>query len=160
MAPPVYWGWVLILESSSAILCRVFSGGLWLCKGSLTFVWVFFCLPLGRIPKFNACIQFPAAEAPCVWSLFGISGSPWQRPSSCWPLWRQITLGFYSDSWETGSAEGNPLCFKPSPCSLLNSYRILCRVLVKVQKFLIAESLKPQMRLCIGSSWVCSVISG
>lgn len=75
------------------------------------------CLPVGRIPKFNACIQFPAAEAACVWSLFRISGSPWQRPASCWPLWRQITLGFHSDSWETGSAEGNPLCFKPSLCS-------------------------------------------
>lgn len=56
----------MIPDSSSVGFRRNYPRGLRLCKNSLTFACFFFFLPSGRIPKFNACIQLPTAEAACV----------------------------------------------------------------------------------------------
>lgn len=57
----------MIPDSSSVGFRRDYPRGLRLCKNSLTFAcFFFFFLPSGRIPKFNACIQLPTAEAACV----------------------------------------------------------------------------------------------
>lgn len=64
----------------------------------------------GRIQEFHACIQFSAAEAACLWSLFSLPWSPWQWPSSCRPLRGQVTLGVHSDPWEARSIKGMLMC--------------------------------------------------
>lgn len=70
-----------------------------------------YSLSPGRIQKFHACIQFSTAEIACLWSLLCLPWPPWQWPSPCRPLWRQIALGVHSDPWEARSVEGSLMYF-------------------------------------------------